>query len=179
MTQAREKKLKEACLNAIIARFWYPYDDGWTHGYVLDIGPDFFLFALIDDKIKFNGFECHLVSDIKRLKLPDPYEDFVVAALRKQKQRIDRKPGIDLSSLPALLKSANALFPLITIHQERAKPGECFIGKVLNISEKSLLLQSHNRPWRSFGNKKPSRFRFGRDNSCGLRRMVMKKPCIS
>jgi hypothetical protein len=157
MTQAREKKLKEACLNAIIARFWYPYDDGWTHGYVLDIGADFFLFALIDDKIKFNGFECHLVSDIKRLKLPDPYEDFVVAALRKQKQRIDRKPGIDLSSLPALLKSANALFPLITIHQERAKPGECFIGKVLNISEKSLLL--HTIDPGGVWHKKPSRFR--------------------
>ena len=155
MTQARNAKLKQACSNAIIARFWNPYDVGWTHGYVLDIGPEFFLLALIDDNIKFNGFKCHLVSDIKRLKLPDPYEDFTVAALRKQRQRIDRKPDIDLSSLPALLKSANALFPSVTIHQERAKPGECFIGKVMDISERTLLLHTidpgavwHKKPYR-------------------------------
>jgi hypothetical protein len=155
VTQARNARLKQACSNAIIARFWYPFDDDWTHGYVLDIGPEFFLLALIDENIKFNGFECHLVSDIKRLKLPDPYEDFTVAALRKQRQRIDRKPDIDLSSLPALLKSANAIFPLVTIQQERAKPGECFIGKVLDISEKTLLLHPidpgavwHKKPYR-------------------------------
>jgi len=157
MTQARNAKLKEACSNAMIARFWTPFDEDWTHGYVLDIGPEFFLLAVIDDKIKFNGFECHRVSDIKRLKLPDPYEDFTAAALRKQKQRIARKPNIDLSSLAALLESANALFPLVTIHQERVKPGECFIGKVVNISKKNLLL--HEIDPGAVWHQKPSRFR--------------------
>jgi hypothetical protein len=79
-----------------------------------------------------------LISDVKRLKVPDPYEDFIVAALRKQKQSIESKPDIDLGSLPALLKSANRLFSLVTIHRERVKPGTCEIGKVINISETHL-----------------------------------------
>jgi hypothetical protein len=157
MIKAKTVKLKAACSNAIITRLWYPFDDGWTHGYVLDIGPEFFLLALIDENIKFNGFECHRISDVKRLKLPDPYEHFIVAALRKTGQRIDTKPDINLSSLSALLESANALFPLITIHQERAKPDECFIGKVLDISEKTLLL--HPIDPGAVWHKKPYRFR--------------------
>jgi hypothetical protein len=157
MTQARNLKLSQAHSNAIVLRFSNPYDEGWTHGYVLDIGPQFFLLGLIDESMKFNGFQCQLVSDLRRIKVPDPYEDFIVAALRKRGQSIDAKPEIDLSSLPALLKSANALFPLVTIHRERAKPGECFIGKVLDISERNLLL--HTIDPGAVWHKKPSRFR--------------------
>ncbi len=157
MTKAQDLKLREACSNAIVLRFSSPYEEGWTHGYVLDIGPQFFLLGLIDENIRFNGFQCQLVSDLRRIKVPDPYEDFVVAALRKRGQRIDAKPGIDLSSLPALLKSANALFPLVTIHQERAKPGECFIGKVLDISKSSLWL--HTIDPGAVWHKKRSKFR--------------------
>lgn len=157
MAEARNSKLRDAYSNAIVLRFSNPYDEGWTHGYVLDIGPQFFLLGLIDENMKFNGFKCQLVSDLRRIKVPDPYEDFIVAALRKRRQSIDAKPDIDLSSLPALLKSANALFPLVTIHQERAKPGECFIGKVLDISERKLLL--HPIDPDAVWHKKPSRFR--------------------
>jgi len=124
---------------------------------VLDIGPQFCLLGLIDDNIKFNGFQCPLISDLRRVKVPDPHQDFVVAALRKRRERIDRKPDIDLSSLPALLRSANALFPLVTIHRERIKPDECVIGKVLEISKNSFLLHtiSPDAVWE----EKPTRFR--------------------
>jgi len=157
MTKARESKLREACSNAIVLRFSSPYEEGWTRGYVLDIGPQFFLLGLIDNDMKFNGFQCHLVSDLRHIKVPDPYEDFVVAALRKRGQSIDTKPDIDLSSLPALLRSANSLFPLVTIHRERIKPDECVIGKVLNVSESNLLLHtiSPDAVW----HQKPSKFR--------------------
>jgi|CZKF01.1.fsa_nt_gi hypothetical protein len=157
MTQARNLKLREAFSNAIVLRFSNPYDEGWTHGYVLDIGPQFFLLGLIDDNIKFKGFQCLLISDLRQMKVPDPHEDFIVAALRKRSERIDRKPDIDLSSLSALLKSANALFPLVTIHRERIKPDECVIGRVLDISENSFLL--HTIDPDAVWEKKPTRFR--------------------
>lgn len=157
MTQARDLKLEEAYSNAIVLRLSNPYDEGWTHGYVLDIGPQFFLLGLIDDNIQFNGFQCLLISDLRQLKVPDPQEDFIVAALRKRRERMERKPNIDLSSLPALLKSASKLFPLITILRERIKPDECVIGKVLDISERSFLL--HTIDPDAVWEEKPTRFR--------------------
>ncbi len=157
MARVRDSKLREAYSNAIVLSFSNPYQDGWTHGYVLDIGPQFFLLGLIDDNIKFNGFQCLLISDLRQMKVPDPHEDFIVAALRKRRERIERKPDINLSSLSALLKSANALFPLVTIHRERIKPGECAIGRVLDISENSFLLLTidPDAVWED----KPTRFR--------------------
>jgi hypothetical protein len=157
MTQTRDLKLKEAYFNAIVLRFSNPYDDGWTHGYVLDIGPQFFLLGLIDDNIEFNGFQCPLISDLRQLKVPDPHEDFIVAALRKRRERIERKPDIDLSSLSSLLKSASKLFPLITVLRERIKPDECVIGRVLEVSEKSFLL--HTIDPDAVWEEKPTRFR--------------------
>jgi hypothetical protein len=157
MTQTRNAKLNEACSNAIVLRFSNPYDEGWTHGYVLDIGPQFFLLGLIDNNIKFDGFQCPLISDLRQMKVPDPHENFIVEALRRRKQIINRKPDIDLSSLPALLKSANALFPLVSILRERIKPDECVIGRVLNVSEKSFLL--HTIDPGAVWEQKPTRFR--------------------
>jgi len=101
MARERNANLQKAFSNAIVVRFSTPYESDWTHGYVLDVGPQFFLFAPIDEQMKFDGFECFLHSDIRRLKVPDPYEKFAVAALRKRGQSIKRKPDIDLASLPA------------------------------------------------------------------------------
>jgi len=140
MARERNADLQKALSNAIVVRFSSPYESGWTHGYVLDIGPQFFLLGLIDDYLKFDGFECFLHSDIRRLKVPAPYEKFVVAALRKRGQSIERKPDIDLASLPAILRTANDLFPLITIHRERVKPDTCEIGRITDISKSHLLL---------------------------------------
>lgn len=140
MTRERNAKLQEAFSNAIVVRFSNPYESGWTHGYVLDIGPKFFLLGLIDDQMRFDGFECFLRSDIRRLRVPDPYEAFAVAALRKRGQHIERKPDVDLTSLPAMLQTAGRLFPLITIHRERVKPDTFEIGTITHISESHLQL---------------------------------------
>jgi hypothetical protein len=99
MSKKTNSQLAEALCNKLVVRFWNPYDSGSTRGYVLDIGPRFFLIALIDGDIKFNGFQCLHLSDVRRLQAPDPYADFVVAALRKRGQIIQRKPNIDLGNL--------------------------------------------------------------------------------
>jgi hypothetical protein len=150
-------QLAEALRNKFLVKFWNPYDQGSTQGYVLDIGPRFLLLGLIDGNIMFNGFQCLLLSDVKKLKVPDPFAAFIVAALHKRKQSIDKKPDIDLSSLPELLESANRLFPLVTVHRERIKPDTCIIGKVLDISKSHLLLLEigPDAVW----DKKPSKVR--------------------
>ena len=140
MAKKWNSQLTEALSCAIVVRLWSPYGRGSTQGYVLDIGPQYFLLGLIDDNVKFNGFQCLLISDVKRLKVPDPYEDFIVAALHKRRQSIENKPDIDLCSLSELLKSANRLFPLVTINRQRIKPDTCIIGKVIDVSESNLFL---------------------------------------
>jgi len=140
MPSKKKLRLAEAFCNKLLVKFWNPYDQGSTQGYVLDIGPRFFLLGLIDGNIMFNGFQCLLISDVRRLKVPDPFAALIVAALSKRKQSIDCKPDIDLDSLPGLLKSANRLFPLVTIHREKVRPDTCVIGKILDISKGDLLL---------------------------------------
>jgi hypothetical protein len=133
--------LTEALDRKAIVRFWNRFDGGGsTDGFVLDIGPRFFLLALIDEYMKFNGYQCPLLKDIKRLEVPARYEAFTLAALRKRKQLIKQKPQISLSSISELLESANLLFPLITIHRESVKPDSCWIGRVIEISKSAVLL---------------------------------------
>jgi hypothetical protein len=124
----------------LLVKFWSPFEPGATHGYVLDIGPRFFLLGFVDDNIKFNGFQCLRLSDVRRLRVPDPYADFIVAALRKRGEIISKKPRVILNSLPELLRSANRLFPLLTIQRERAKPGTCEIGRVVGITKSHVSL---------------------------------------
>ncbi len=157
MAKKTKLKLAEALYDKVIVKFRSPYEQGSTWGYILDIGPRFFLLALIDDCLKFNGFQCLCLSDIRRLRVPAPYAEFAVAALRKQGQLIRRKPSIDLDSLPKLLKSANRLFPLITIHRERVAPDTCKIGRVIDVTKSrlSLLEIGPDAVW----DEKPSRVR--------------------
>jgi hypothetical protein len=133
-------KLVEALCNKSLVKFWSPYESGSTHGYVLDIGPRFFLLGLVSDEIRFDGFQCLRLSDVRRLRVPDPYSDFTVAALHKRGETIKRKPNINLQSLPELLWSANRLFPLVTINRERVKPDTCEIGRVMDIGKTHVSL---------------------------------------
>jgi hypothetical protein len=98
---------------------------------VLDTGPKFFLVGLIDERIRFNGFQCMRFSDVRRLKAPAPYAEFFVAALIKRGEVIKRKPSIELSNIAAILESANQIAPLITIHTQKTHPDICWIGRAL------------------------------------------------
>lgn len=133
--------LKQARIGKRIVRFWNPFDLGSTTGYVLDVGPQFFLLALIDENIRFNGFQCLRIGDVRRLKLPFPYEWFITVALRKRKETFPAKPDVDLRDTSSLIHSASDIFPLITIHRERKKPDSCWIGKVVSITEEHVTLQ--------------------------------------
>jgi hypothetical protein len=138
--QNRRSKLIAAISNRQLVRFWNPYDSGSTHGYVLDVGPVFFLLALIGEDIRFNGFQCLRISDVRSLQVPDPYAGFIVSTLRKRGQSIRKKPRIALDNLPVLLNSASRLFPLVTVHRERIEPDTCRIGRVIDVVKNRLLL---------------------------------------
>jgi hypothetical protein len=140
MSNARRVKLEEAFTSPFIVKFYSPYEPGSTLGYVLDMGPEFFLLGLIDDRIRFNGYQCYRASDVRKLKAPAPNAEFITNALRLRREAINKKPDIDLSSVSALLRSASHLFNLTTIHREKINPATCKIGKVIELNDDQLRL---------------------------------------
>jgi hypothetical protein len=93
----------------------------------MDVGPRFFLLALVSDRIRFEGFECFRCGDVKNLR-PDLYAAFVETALKKRGERRPKKPRVSVGSIEELLLSAGRAFPLVTIHREQVDPNVCWIG---------------------------------------------------
>ena len=121
-------------------RFTRPFEDGTVNGYVLAIGPRFFLVAVVGDDIWFNEFQCFRLSDVRGLEVPHKYAGFAEAALKKRGERMPRKPRVSLTSLERLLRSASRAFPLVTVFRERITPDVCHIGRVAAVSNRRLSL---------------------------------------
>jgi hypothetical protein len=129
-------------------RFNRRFEDGFIRGYVLDVGPRFFLLSLVSDRVRFDGFECFRISDVRNLR-PDPYAAFAEAALKKRGEHKPKKPHVSVASIGAILLSANRVFPLVTIHRERTEPHICHIGRVSSVrnSRVSLLEIGPDAKW--------------------------------
>ena len=129
--------------NRNFIRFSRRFEDGPIRGYVLDIGPKFFLLALVSDRIWFDGFECFRISDVRDIRL-DPYLAFAESALKRRGERVPKKPRLSLSNLNELLLTANLAFPLVTIHREKVAPDVCHIGHVVEITRGRISLKEIN-----------------------------------
>ena len=164
---ARASQLAKALHARTLVRFSRRFEESIIHGYILDIGPRFFLLVLVSDGVWFNGFECFRISDISNLK-PDPYATFIEAAL-KRRERKPKKPPVDISSIHKLMRSASRSFPLVTIHREKIEPDVCHIGRVVDIdnSRVSLLEIDPHAVWgttpRTFKLSEITRVNFGGD----------------
>lgn len=136
---SRSSKLAEALSERRLIRFSRRFEDWRIRGYVLDIGPKFFLIALVSDRLWFDGFECFRIRDVSEL-MPDPYAAFAEAALKKRGERIPKKPKVSVSKIEELLVSAGRAFPLVTIHRELNDPDVCHIGWVEGVNRGRLSL---------------------------------------
>jgi len=121
-------------------RFSSALERGTVNGYVLALGPRFFLIALVSDGVRPNGFQCYRLSDIRRLQVPDKYAQFHEAVLKKRGIRFPKKPPVVVNSLTELLITANRAFPLVTIHREKVDAGACWIGRVVDLSKSHVTL---------------------------------------
>lgn len=115
-----------------LVRIFRRFEDSESRGYVLDIGPRFFLFLLVSDRIWFDGFECFRIEDLKKVEAA-PYAAFAEAALKKRRQAKPRRPAVRLGRSEELLTSAGRTFPLVSIHCEVVDRNVCWIGCVLSV----------------------------------------------
>ncbi len=131
--------LQRALRTKQLVKFTRPFEDGSVDGYVLAIGPQFFLLALVDD-VRFNGFQCLRISDVRGLQAPAKYAAFIEAALKVRGERMPERPRLKLDSLEELLWSANRAFPLVTIHREKVDPDICNIGRITAVKNNRVSL---------------------------------------
>jgi len=120
-------------------RFTRRFEEGFAKGYVLDVGPKFFLLALQSDQIRLDGFSCFRIVDVKNLR-PDPHAAFSEAALKKFGEPRPRRPKVSVASIEELLLSAGRLFPLLTIHREKSRSDVCWIGRIEEIARGQVSL---------------------------------------
>jgi len=146
----KRSQLADAQRRRSFVRLSRRFENWAIRGYVLDVGPRFFLLALVSDRIWFDGFECFRVNDIRGFK-PDPYSSFAEEALKKRRERRPKKPRVSVASLKELLLSASRAFPLLTIHREQVAPDVCSIGRVLGVNRGrvSFLEISPDATWES------------------------------
>jgi hypothetical protein len=140
MTKQIRAKLQLAFRRKTPARFTRPFEPGTVNGYVQAIGPQWFLLALVSDQIRFDGFQCFRLRDIRNLQIPHPYAQFIEDTLKKRRILLPKMPRVNLATLDQLLQSANRAFPLVTIHREQVDPDACWIGRILNVDRKHVTL---------------------------------------
>lgn len=139
MNNSVSSQLTQALRKRRLIRFKRRFEDATIRGYVLGVGPRFFLVALVTDRIWFDGFECFRIADVRNLK-PDPYKKFAETALRKRGEKIPLKIRLDLASIGKLLESAGRAFPLVAIHCEQIDPDVCWIGRILHVGSDAVSL---------------------------------------
>ncbi|HWX53858.1 MAG TPA: hypothetical protein VN176_04625 [Verrucomicrobiae bacterium] len=141
MSMTKRAQLKLALRGKHLVKFTRPFEPGSVDGYVLAIGPRFFLLSLVEDAAWFNGFQCLRLSDVRELQVPAKGTAFVQAALKKRCQRMPKRPRVVVTSIEGLLRSANRTFPLVTIHREGVDPDVCHIGRVADVRKGVVFLQ--------------------------------------
>jgi len=168
MSVANRARLLEAMQGKRLVRVRRRFESSHVRGYVMDVGPKFFLLCLVSDRLRFDGFECFRIADVKGLK-HDPYADFAEAAMKLRDQRKPRKPKVSLQGKDEMLRTAGQAFPLVAIHREKVDPDVCHIGKVVAVKAKRvhLLLIGPDAQWdersTDFSLREITRVNFGGD----------------
>lgn len=140
MTEKIVEKLKSAKRHKHIVSFRTPYESGSVDGYVLGIGKEFFLVAILGDGFRYDGYACFRIKDVRGLEVPSKRSDVYERVLKARKLKTPATPPLRLGSLRNLLISANKHFPLVTIATEKQYPNECYIGRIVSITDKHLSL---------------------------------------
>ena len=132
-------KLVAALRRNQIVRFERQFDSSSTVGYVMDVGSQWFILALIDGRIRFDGFQCFRLSDVTKFEISSRMNFYEYVLKRRNEQRPE-KLAVKAKSLEELLTTANKAFPLITIHREKVDPGYCYIGRLMSIKKEVVTL---------------------------------------
>ena len=123
-----------------LVRFKRPCDACRTKAYVARVGVDLLLFQLVDDRIRYDGFQILRRVDVPEV-VADPYAEFVETVLARRGEKKAVVPRIRLLGFEQALRDAGRLFPLVAIHREEVDPDVCHIGAVHEVRKGRVYLQ--------------------------------------
>ncbi|WP_258725961.1 hypothetical protein [Cellulomonas sp. NS3] len=120
-------------------RRWIPDADP-VEGFVVGIGRRWVALAQLSDRILLDGWALVRLKDIQAVKIyPDP-NTFATRALRLRSQWPPVAPPVDLDHTVAAITAATKVAPLLTVHEEFARPDVCWIGMVRSVDDTTLAL---------------------------------------
>ncbi len=154
---AKEHQLREMMRQRRLVLFSRRFDRGLNVGYIHGVGSTFFLVAVVRDGVRFDGFSCFRIRDLRSLE-PDPHAGFAEAALRARGQQKPRRPRVDLAgNIGDLLVSASKSFPVVGVHYEETEPDRWWVGRVTKVTRSyfSLLEIDQDAVW----SEEPSEYR--------------------
>lgn len=115
---------------------------GKTIGFVVDLSDSLVLFHALElDSFRLNGYTVIRREDISEYRVFTRAEYWQVRAVRHFRLKPMRPAGVSVSSLPELLKSVAERYPLITLHPEKTKPDDCFIGELASMTERTFTIE--------------------------------------
>ena len=127
-------------------------------GFVAGLSESLMLFHQFDwDTFSLNGYSVIPIADASDYRTFDrkKYWQHRAAQLRELKPIIP--DAVSLIDWRELFESVAVRFPLVVVHTERKRPGVCYVGEVLDVSDSALKIHDLdcNCEW-----QKPRRFKF-------------------
>jgi hypothetical protein len=125
--------------NRTLVRVRSRYESEGATGFVVALGTRWVLLHIVNDDVAEDGFLATSLEMVAEIQTVDPERSFFprVMAMRPPKARA---PHVDLDDTRALLQSAQRYFPLLTIQTEEQHPGACYIGRIAELDDDSVLL---------------------------------------
>jgi hypothetical protein len=136
------------------------------YGFVVGVEASFALIHYCNLNIVcLDGYSTVPLTEMRKVQMVDE-EAFLSRALQVKGMQPLPQPDILLLDFPGMLSSANAHFPLITVHIDHQEPDTCYVGRVETMTSKTLTLRQINihAQWsrsRSFKFKDITRVEFG------------------
>jgi hypothetical protein len=115
-------------------------DDEYLRGFVLNYSESLTLVNVLDSNFYLNGFSVIRNSDVSEYRAYDKEDYFLNQALRLKSIKPARKPRVDLSDWASVLRTAQKMFPLLTISRESISRDVCYIGKLVSMTNKTFTL---------------------------------------
>lgn len=137
-----KERLEQARTAGTLIRIERSFNDGWEDGYVVGLGTDLVLLAVVGHGIRFDGYQAYRLDDISSLGDPAPHAAFVESALSLRGFDRPPAPSVSLDSIPDLLRTAADSYRLMTLHTEDEDPEVCWIGQVVEADDSRVILRT-------------------------------------
>ena len=135
-----------------------PRSLGRVAGFLVDLTESLMLFHKLDwDLFSLNGYSVIPIADAGDYRTFDRNKYWQSRAAKLRKLKPTMPDGVSVTDWRGLFESVASRFPLIVVHAERKRPGVCYVGEVLKVSDSTLVIHDLdcNCEW-----QKTRRFKF-------------------